>query len=48
MDARRNSMSSLEAAIAFAVEAHSGQVDKAGHPYILHALRVMLAGRQNA
>jgi len=35
-------MSTLERAIAIAVEAHAGQVDKAGAPYILHALRVML------
>jgi hypothetical protein len=32
----------LEAAIALAAEAHRGQVDKAGQPYILHPLRVML------
>jgi (p)ppGpp synthase/HD superfamily hydrolase len=35
-------MSTLERAIAFAATAHEGQVDKAGEPYILHALRVML------
>jgi (p)ppGpp synthase/HD superfamily hydrolase len=33
----------LEAAIALAVDAHCGQTDKAGAPYILHPLRVMLA-----
>lgn len=33
----------LDAAVALAVEAHSGQVDKAGAPYILHPLRVMNA-----
>lgn len=33
----------LERAIALAVEAHRGQLDKAGAPYILHPLRVMLA-----
>jgi (p)ppGpp synthase/HD superfamily hydrolase len=34
-------MPTLEHAIALAVEAHQGQVDKAGQPYILHPLRVM-------
>ncbi len=36
-------MTDLERAIAFATEAHAGQVDKLGEPYILHPLRVMLA-----
>jgi (p)ppGpp synthase/HD superfamily hydrolase len=31
----------LEDAIALAVEAHRGQRDKSGQPYILHPLRVM-------
>jgi len=31
----------LNKAILLAVEAHRGQVDKAGDPYILHPLRVM-------
>lgn len=35
-------MSTLEQAIAVAAQAHAGQVDKAGAPYILHPLRVML------
>lgn len=35
-------MSTLERAIAIAAEAHAGMVDKAGQPYILHPLRVML------
>lgn len=35
-------MSTLERAIAIAAKAHAGQVDKAGAPYILHPLRVML------
>ncbi len=35
-------MSTLERAIHLASEHHAGQVDKAGHPYILHPLRVML------
>ena len=33
----------LEKAIQIAVEAHTGQVDKGGNPYILHPLRVMLS-----
>jgi (p)ppGpp synthase/HD superfamily hydrolase len=33
----------LERAIEIAASAHRGQVDKAGQPYILHPLRVMLA-----
>jgi GTP diphosphokinase / guanosine-3',5'-bis(diphosphate) 3'-diphosphatase len=36
-------MATLERAIALASQAHAGQVDKAGQPYILHPLRVMLA-----
>ena len=31
----------LERAIEIAVEAHKGQIDKGGSPYILHPLRVM-------
>lgn len=34
-------MPSIEDAIILAAEAHRGQVDRAGHPYILHPLRVM-------
>ena len=33
----------LEKAIEIAVEAHTGQLDKGGNPYILHPLRVMLS-----
>lgn len=33
----------LDKAILLAVRAHAGQVDKGGHPYILHPLRVMQA-----
>ena len=36
-------MATLERAIAIAAAAHAGQVDKAGAPYILHPLRVMMA-----
>src|SRR5258708_16184187 len=35
-------MSTLERAIVIAAEGHAGQLDKAGNPYILHPLRVML------
>ena len=35
-------MSTLERAIVIAAEAHEGQVDKAGAPYVLHPLRMML------
>jgi (p)ppGpp synthase/HD superfamily hydrolase len=38
-------MATLERAIAIAVEAHAGQVDKAGAPYVLHPLRMMLRMR---
>jgi (p)ppGpp synthase/HD superfamily hydrolase len=35
-------MSTLAKAIAIAAQAHGDQVDKAGEPYILHPLRMML------
>jgi guanosine-3',5'-bis(diphosphate) 3'-pyrophosphohydrolase len=35
-------MATLERAIEIAAHAHAGQTDKAGEPYILHPLRVML------
>jgi len=35
----------LEKAIIIATNAHKGQVDKAGKPYILHSLRVMFSRR---
>ena len=34
-------MSTLERAIAIAAQAHAGQLDKGGAPYVLHPLRVM-------
>src|SRR5262245_7640027 len=36
-------MSTLERAIVIATEAHAGMTDKAGAPYILHPLRMMIA-----
>ncbi len=36
-------MSTLEKAVILAARAHAGQTDKAGAPYLLHPLRVMLA-----
>ena len=38
-------MATLESAIQLAAAAHSGQQDKAGKPYILHPIRVMLSVR---
>lgn len=32
----------IEKALRIALEAHEGQVDKAGAPYVLHPIRVML------
>lgn len=40
-------MSLLDAAIKFAVDVHAGQIDKAGKPYILHPLAVMLDPAMN-
>lgn len=36
-------MPTLEKAIEIAAAAHAGQVDKAGQPYILHPIRLMLS-----
>jgi len=41
-------MADLEEAILIAVEAHRGQKDRAGAPYVLHPLRVMLRVRTDA
>jgi (p)ppGpp synthase/HD superfamily hydrolase len=38
----RSNVSTLERAIAIAAEAHTGQVDWSGAPYVLHPLRMML------
>ena len=38
-------MATLERAIEIAAKAHSGQIDKAGQPYVLHPLRLMFAVR---
>lgn len=35
-------MATLERAIVIAAEAHAGAVDKAGAPYVLHPLRLMM------
>ena len=35
-------MATLERALEIAAEAHRGQLDKAGEPYLLHPIRVML------
>lgn len=34
-------MSNIDTALEIAIQAHSGQKDKAGKPYILHPLRLM-------
>lgn len=41
--AKEPPVSGLEEAISLAVSAHKGQKDKAGNPYILHPLRMMLS-----
>lgn len=41
-------MPTLEHAIALAANAHRGQLDKSGQPYILHPLRVMFRCQTDA
>lgn len=41
-------MAGLEEAIAIALEAHRGQTDRAGEPYVLHPLRMMQRLRTDA
>lgn len=41
-------MADLEEAIRIALEAHRGQKDRAGAPYVLHPLRMMLRVRTDA
>jgi (p)ppGpp synthase/HD superfamily hydrolase len=41
-------MPTLEDAILLAVQAHHGQVDRIGRPYVLHVLRVMLRVQTDA
>jgi (p)ppGpp synthase/HD superfamily hydrolase len=41
-------MATLERAIAIAVQAHAGKVDRGGKPYILHPLHLMLEMRSDA
>lgn len=36
-------MATVESALEIAAAAHAGQIDKAGQPYILHPIRVMLS-----
>ena len=36
-------MSTIERAVEIAARAHAGQLDKAGAPYLLHPLRLMLS-----
>lgn len=40
-------MATLEKAIALAAQAHEGQLDKSGMPYILHPIRVMQSVKSN-
>lgn len=46
MKRKQNTADLLERAIEIAVQAHHGQRDKSGAPYILHPLRLMLKARR--
>ena len=46
MEKKRNA--SVAQAFALALEAHAGQTDRAGLPYVGHVIRVMMAGRTEA
>lgn len=41
-------MATLERAIQISAKAHEGQVDKAGQPYIIHPIKVMLRVQNEA
>ena len=42
MKNEQNKTATIEEAIAIAAATHKGQTDKAGAPYILHPLRLMM------
>jgi (p)ppGpp synthase/HD superfamily hydrolase len=46
MKRKQNTAALLERAIEIAIQAHHGQLDKSGAPYILHPLRLMFKVRQ--
>lgn len=48
MSGEREAGRLLEEAIALAVEAHRGQTDRAGAPYVLHPLRMMFRVKTDA
>ena len=41
-------MATLERALEIAAEAHRGQLDRTGEPYLLHPIRVMLRVRDES
>ena len=42
MDYLQGDVLNLQRAIEIAVDAHKNDVDKGGHPYILHPIRLMM------